>query len=61
MVGPYSQSGVHAQIQKILSRGPTLTTFFVVVDEGREDPYTTKRRQHGPVSETHLKCFSLEG
>ena len=40
--------------------GPNSGNIFVV-DEGREDPYTDKRRHHGPVSEAHLKCFSLEG
>ena len=38
--------------------GPTLTTFFVVVflvDEGREDPNTTKVGHHRPASETSFK------
>ena len=35
----------HARLQKVLSEGvQTLTTFFLV-DEGREDPNTTKSRQ----------------
>ena len=41
-----------AGIQKVL----TLTTFFifhaVLVDEGREDPNTTKAGRHRPASET---------
>ena len=37
------RSPMHAGIQKVLSGGPTLTSFFLVflVDEGREDPNTT--------------------
>ena len=43
----------NARIQKVL----TLTTFFlifhvVLVDEGREDPNTTKAGRHRPASET---------
>ena len=34
-----------AHIQKVLPEGgPTLTTFFFLVDEGREDPNTTISR-----------------
>ena len=30
-----------ARIQKALPEGPTLTTFFFLVNEGRDDPNTT--------------------
>ena len=33
--------------------GPTLTTFFLV-DDGKEDPNTTKAGHHWPASETPL-------
>ena len=41
--------------QKVLSEGggPTLTTFFLL-DDGREDPNTTKAGHHWPASETPL-------
>ena len=44
--------GRHAGIQKVLSEGPNMTTFFY--DKGREDPSTIISRCFGGVPTTAL-------
>ena len=50
---------LHAQIQQVFFRvGPTLTTFFFLVDEGREHPNTTISGPSLAASKTPFKwCF----
>ena len=53
-------SVLHARILSFASGGRTLT-FLYIVDEGRDDPHTTKQGNHLPASETPLNGVSLAG
>ena len=46
-----------ADPESFVRGGPTLTTFFFLVNEGRDDPNTTINGHHRPASETPFLAF----